>query len=110
MTPGWEKLISRLAMTELAPLVRKAYEAELLVESTYEEFQRDLEYAIAHPDAPCRPGGPERIVAMGRIVTAAGVPVSMLMLIMLLTLSAHGSIFCVLLLRGGSKSAAPRDR
>ena len=53
---GWEKLISRLALTDLAPLVRKAHEAELLVESTYEEFQRDLEYAIAHPDAPCRPG------------------------------------------------------
>jgi len=30
--------------------------ADLLVESTYEEFQQDLEYAVAHPDAPCRPG------------------------------------------------------
>ncbi len=53
---GWEKLISRLALTELAPLVRKAHDAELLVESTYEEFQEDLEYAVAHPEAPCRPG------------------------------------------------------
>jgi Protein of unknown function (DUF1186) len=53
---GWEKLISRLALTELAPLVRKAHDAELLVESTYEEFQEDLKYAVAHPDAPCRPG------------------------------------------------------
>jgi hypothetical protein len=53
---GWEKLISRVALTDLAPLVRKAHEAELLVESTYEEFQEDLEYAVAHPDAPCRPG------------------------------------------------------
>src|SRR5271166_2264766 len=53
---GWEKLISRLALTELAPLVRKAHDADLLVESTYEEFQQDLEYAVAHPDAPCRPG------------------------------------------------------
>ena len=53
---GWEKLISRLALTELAPLVREAHDADLLVESTYEEFQQDLEYALAHPDAPCRPG------------------------------------------------------
>ena len=53
---GCEKLISRLALTELAPLVRKAHDADLLVESTYEEFQQDLEYAVAHPDAPCRPG------------------------------------------------------
>jgi Protein of unknown function (DUF1186) len=53
---GWEKLVSRLALTDLAPLVRKAHDAELLVESTYEEFQEDLEYAVAHPDAPCRPG------------------------------------------------------
>jgi hypothetical protein len=53
---GWEKLISRLALTELAPLVRKAHDADLLVESTYEEFQQDLEYAVAHPDGPCRPG------------------------------------------------------
>ena len=36
----------RLGLTDLAPLVRKAHEAEMLVESTYEEFQRDLEYAI----------------------------------------------------------------
>jgi hypothetical protein len=53
---GWEKLISRLALTDLAPLVRQAHDAELLVESTYQEFQEDLEYAVAHPDAPCRPG------------------------------------------------------
>jgi len=53
---GWEKLVSRLALTDLAPLVRKAHEAELLVESTYEEFQEDLEYAVANPDAPCRSG------------------------------------------------------
>ena len=53
---GWEKLISRLALTDLAPLVRQAHDAELLVESTYEDFQEDLEYAVAHPDAPCRPG------------------------------------------------------
>jgi hypothetical protein len=53
---GWEKLISRLALTGLAPLVRKAHDADLLVESTYEEFQQDLEYAVAHPYAPCRPG------------------------------------------------------
>src|SRR5271165_493546 len=53
---GWEKLISRLGLTDLAPLVRKAHDADLLVESTYEEFQEDLEHAIAHPDAPCRPG------------------------------------------------------
>ena len=62
---GWEKLISRLALTDLAPLVRKAHESELLVESTYEEFQRDLEYAIAHPDAPCRPG--DELLAFGGV-------------------------------------------
>ena len=45
---GWEKLISRLALTELAPLVRKAHDADLLVESTY-EVSTDLEYAVAHP-------------------------------------------------------------
>jgi hypothetical protein len=32
---GWEKLISRLALTDLAPLVRQAHDADLLVESTY---------------------------------------------------------------------------
>ena len=53
---GWEKLISRLALTELAPLVRKAHDADLLVESTYEEFQKDLEYAVAHADAPAAQG------------------------------------------------------
>ena len=53
---GWEKLISRLALAGLAPLLRKAHDADLLVESTYEEFQHDLEYALAHPDALCRPG------------------------------------------------------
>src|SRR5208283_60481 len=53
---GWEKMISRLALTDLAPLVRKAHDAELLVESTYEDFQEDLAYAIAHHHAPCRPG------------------------------------------------------
>jgi hypothetical protein len=53
---GWEKLISRLGLSELAPLVRKAHDAELLVESTFDEFQEDLEYAVAHPHAPCRPG------------------------------------------------------
>ena len=31
---GWEKLISRLALTELAPPVRKAHDADLLVGST----------------------------------------------------------------------------
>ena len=42
---GWEKLISRLALTELAPLVRKAHDADLLVESTYEALAgvRELE-------------------------------------------------------------------
>ena len=30
---GWEKLISRLALTELAPLVRKAHDTDMLVES-----------------------------------------------------------------------------
>jgi hypothetical protein len=44
---GWEKLISRLALTDLAPLVRQAHDADLLVESTYEEFQEELSYAIA---------------------------------------------------------------
>ena len=52
---GPDGRISRLALTELAPLVRKAHDADLLVEITYEEFQQDLEYAVAHPDAPCRP-------------------------------------------------------
>ena len=38
MTPGWEKLISRLALTDLAPLVRKAHESELLVEAPTRSF------------------------------------------------------------------------
>jgi len=53
---GWETLISRLALIDLAPLVRQAHDADLLVESTYDEFQEDLDYARAHPEAPCRPG------------------------------------------------------
>jgi hypothetical protein len=53
---GWEKLIAQLALRDLAPLVRKAHEADLLVESEYEDFDRDLAYAEAHPEAPCRPG------------------------------------------------------
>jgi hypothetical protein len=53
---GWEKLISRPALAGLAPLLRKAHDADLLVESTHEEFQHDLEYVLAHPDALCRPG------------------------------------------------------
>ena len=72
-----EKLISRLALTELAPLVRKAHDADLLVESTYEEFQQDLEYAVAHADCPCRPGdglkafaGILRVQVLGGIVTS----------------------------------------
>jgi Protein of unknown function (DUF1186) len=46
---GWEKLISRLALAGLAPLLRKAHDADLLVESTYEEFQHDLEYVLRIP-------------------------------------------------------------
>ena len=58
---GWEKLISRLALTNLAALVREAHDADLLVESSYREFQEDLEYAVAHTDAPCPSG--ERLLA-----------------------------------------------
>ena len=56
--------VSALLLEKLAQVVAEienlhaemAHDAELLVESTYEEFQEDLEYAVAHPDAPCRPG------------------------------------------------------
>ncbi len=37
---GWEKLISRLALTELAPLVRKAHDADLSIEIPLEPDQR----------------------------------------------------------------------
>ncbi len=70
---GWEKLISRLALTDLAPLVRKAHDADLLVESTYEEFQQDLEYAVAHPDAPCRPGDELEALAGVRELAVGGI-------------------------------------
>ena len=53
---GWEKLIAQLALRDLAPLVRQAHQADLLVESEYEDFERDLAYAEAHPQAPCSPG------------------------------------------------------
>jgi hypothetical protein len=53
---GWEKLIAQLALRDLAPLVRQAHQADLLLESEYEDFERDLAYAEAHPQAPCSPG------------------------------------------------------
>ena len=69
---GWEKLIAWLGLTDLAPIFRKAHEAELSVESSYEEFQRDLEYAIAHPGAPRRPGDELHALGAGGIIAGVG--------------------------------------
>jgi len=49
---GWEKLIAQLALRDLAPLVRQAHQADLLLKSEYEDFERDLAYAESHPKAP----------------------------------------------------------
>ena len=52
---GWEKLISRLALTELAPLVRKAHDADLLVESTYDRVSRGSGIRHRSPERPLSP-------------------------------------------------------
>ena len=53
---GWEKTVSRLGLAELAPLAKKAHEAEYIPESDYETFEADLAYALANPEQPCAPG------------------------------------------------------
>ena len=50
------ELISRLALTELAPLVRKAHDTDLLVESTMKSFNRTWNTPSRILTAPCRPG------------------------------------------------------
>ncbi len=32
---------------------------------SHEEFQQDLEYAVSHPDGPCRPG--DELEALARV-------------------------------------------
>jgi hypothetical protein len=63
---------SRLGLTEPAAVVRPAHESELLIESTYEELQRDfntpsriLTLPVDRGQTPRFSRGPERIVAMG---------------------------------------------
>ena len=54
---GWQSAIARLGLTSLEPLVREAFEQDFLDPSwlSFEHFQQDLAYAVAHPEAPVPP-------------------------------------------------------
>jgi len=51
---GWQEAIAWLGLAELEPLVRQAFTRGLVDPTVlgFKHFQKDLQYAIAHPDAP----------------------------------------------------------
>jgi hypothetical protein len=51
---GWQEAIARLGLEELRPLVREAFDRGSIEEGwlSYEDFEEDLAYAMAHPEKP----------------------------------------------------------
>jgi hypothetical protein len=51
---GWQSAIALLGLKELSSLVKKAFDRGLIGQDVmeYEDFRGDLEYALAHPEAP----------------------------------------------------------
>jgi hypothetical protein len=54
---GWQSAITLLGLSELRPEVKEAFARGLIGPETmnYEDFESDLEHALAHPEAPWRP-------------------------------------------------------
>lgn len=53
---GWQSAIAMLGLSEMAPRVKDAFDREMIDRSwlAFEDFEEDLAYALAHPDAPHR--------------------------------------------------------
>jgi hypothetical protein len=54
---GWQSAIALLGLGDLRSLVKRAFERGLIGPEVmdYEDFRRDLEHAIGHPEVPWRP-------------------------------------------------------
>ncbi len=66
---GWQLAIAMLGLAELKPLVRQAFERGSIeaMWMSYEDFEEDLDYALAHPDAPNR-SEPDRFQPLDDVV------------------------------------------
>ena len=53
---GWQSAVAMLGVAELTPRVKDAFDRGMIDRSwlAYEDFKEDLDYALAHPDAPHR--------------------------------------------------------
>jgi hypothetical protein len=51
---GWQSAIAMLGLSELAPRVKDAFDREMIDPTwmAFRHFERDLAYALAHPEAP----------------------------------------------------------
>jgi hypothetical protein len=49
---GWESVVIYFGLTDLVPLVERAYAAERMFERTVGDFDRDLAYARVPPVCP----------------------------------------------------------
>ena len=51
---GWQEAVAMLGAVELKPLVKEAFDAELIDPriTSFDYFEGDLAYALAHPDQP----------------------------------------------------------
>jgi hypothetical protein len=51
---GWQSAVAMLGLADLAPRVKDAFERGVIDRSwlAYGDFEEDLAYALAHPDAP----------------------------------------------------------
>jgi hypothetical protein len=64
---GWQSAIALLGLRELRSLVKKAFERGLIGRQVmaYEDFERDLKHALAHPEAPWPPRAEREFVLFG---------------------------------------------
>jgi hypothetical protein len=51
---GWQSAVAMLGLSEFAPRVKDAFDSGMIDRSwlTYKDFKQDLDYALAHRDAP----------------------------------------------------------
>jgi hypothetical protein len=64
---GWQSAIALLGLGELRSLVKRAFERGLIGPEVmdYEDFRRDLEHALAHPEAPWRSAAADQFTLFG---------------------------------------------
>ena len=64
---GWQSAIALLGLGDLRSLVKRAFERGLIGPEVmdYEDFQRDLRHALAHPEAPWRSGAANEFTLFG---------------------------------------------